>query len=104
MIDLVEHDGQKYPRVGAHVFARELTGPWHFKQQEAINSTIRFEDGTVQTLKRRERAKIFFSDDGQMTPLYLINGVQEMGQNSLSSTFIQPIGKKWREYERRLGF
>ncbi|CEL00422.1 hypothetical protein ASPCAL00024 [Aspergillus calidoustus] len=104
MIDLVEHDGQKFPRVGAHVFARELTGPWHFKQQEAFNSTVYFEDGTVQTLKRRERAKIFFSDDGEMTPLYLINGVQEMDQGSLSSTFIQPIGKKWREYERRLGF
>ncbi|KAL4865163.1 hypothetical protein BDV12DRAFT_211229 [Aspergillus spectabilis] len=104
MIDLVEHDGQKWPRVGAHMYARELTGPWHFKLQEAFNSTVNYTDGTIQTLKRRERPKLFFSDDGQMTPLYLINGVQEMGQTGLSSTFIQPIGDKWKKYERDLGF
>ncbi|OBT85559.1 hypothetical protein VE02_06714 [Pseudogymnoascus sp. 03VT05] len=44
MIDLVEHSGQQWPRVGAHVYARELTGPWHFTQQEAYNSTITFTD------------------------------------------------------------
>lgn len=104
MIDLVEHDGQKWPRVGAHVFARELAGPWHWHFHEAFNSTITYTDGTAQTLKRRERAKIFFTEDGEMTPLYLVNGVQEMDENSRSSTFIQPIGEKWREFERQLGF
>ncbi|KAL4812819.1 hypothetical protein BDW67DRAFT_119241 [Aspergillus spinulosporus] len=103
MIDLVEHDGQKWPRVGAHVFSRELTGPWHWHLHEAFNSTVTYMDGTVQTLKRRERAKIFFSDDGEMTPLYLVNGVQEMGESSRSSTFIQPIGEGWKDFERRLG-
>jgi hypothetical protein len=103
MIDLVEHDGQKWPRVGVHTYARALTGPWHFKLQEAFNSTVNYTDGTIQTLKRRERPKLFFSDDGEMTPLYLINGVQEMGQTGLSSTFIQPIGNKWKGYEGRLG-
>jgi hypothetical protein len=104
MIDLVEHDGQKWPRVGAHVFARELAGPWRWHMHEAFNSTITYTDGTAQTLRRRERAKIFFSDDGEMTPLYLVNGVQEMGESSRSSTFIQPIGEKWREFERQQGF
>ncbi|KAL3469869.1 hypothetical protein BJX99DRAFT_240524 [Aspergillus californicus] len=104
MIDLVEHDGQKWPRVGAHVFARELTGPWHFHQHEAFNSTVNYTDGSVQTLRRRERAKLFFSDDGQVTPLYLTTGVQEMGETSRSSTLIQPIGEKWKGYEKRLGF
>ncbi|KAL4883577.1 hypothetical protein BJY04DRAFT_184917 [Aspergillus karnatakaensis] len=104
MIDLVEHNGQKWPRVGAHMYARELTGPWHFKQQEAFNSTVLFVDGTVRTLNRRERAKIFFSDDGEMTPLYLVNGVQEMGDSGRASTFVQPIGVAWRGFERGLGF
>ncbi|KAL2863481.1 uncharacterized protein BJX67DRAFT_374525 [Aspergillus lucknowensis] len=104
MIDLVEHDGQKWPRVGAHVFAKDLTGPWHFHLHEAFNSTVTYTDGSSQTLDRRERAKIFFSDDGEMTPLYLINGVQEMGERSRSSTVIQPIGEKWKKYEKRLGF
>ncbi|KAL4915596.1 hypothetical protein BDW62DRAFT_219291 [Aspergillus aurantiobrunneus] len=104
MIDLVEYDGRQWPRVGAHIFARDLKGPWHWPLHEAFNSTVTYTDGTVQTLKRRERAKIFFSDDGEMTPLYLVNGVQEMGEGSRSSTFIQPIGEKWREFEKALGF
>lgn len=103
MIDIVEKNGQKYPRVGAHLFARELTGKWTFKLQEAFNSTVNFTDGTIQTLNRRERPKIYFSDDGEMTPLYLINGVQDIG-SSASYTLIQPIGTAWEAYERGLGF
>ncbi|KFY46719.1 hypothetical protein V495_02292 [Pseudogymnoascus sp. VKM F-4514 (FW-929)] len=104
LIDLVEHDGQKYPRVGAHVFARELGGPWHFKLHEAYNSTVTFTDGSVRTLNRRERPKIFFSDDGELTPLYFTTGVTEMGQTGRSSTLIQPIGNKWKKFEKKLGF
>ncbi|KAL4793345.1 hypothetical protein BDV19DRAFT_399995 [Aspergillus venezuelensis] len=104
MIDLVEYDGRKWPRVGAHMFARDLEGPWRWHMHEAFNSTVTYTDGTVQTLQRRERAKIFFSDDGEMTPLYLVNGVQEMGEGSRSSTFIQPIGEKWKTFEEELGF
>ncbi|BCS29716.1 glycoside hydrolase family protein [Aspergillus puulaauensis] len=104
MIDLVENNRQQWPRVGVHVYARELTGPWHFKSQEAFNSTVNFTDGSIRTLQRRERPKLFFSDDGEMTPLYLSNGVQEMGEGARSSTFIQPIGEKWKTYEKKLGF
>ncbi|KAK6068714.1 hypothetical protein SCUP515_09417 [Seiridium cupressi] len=104
MIDLVEYDGQQWPRVGAHMYARNLTGPWTFKQQEAFNSTVTFTDGSTQTFKRRERPKLFFSDDGEMTPLYLINGVQEMNQSGPSYTLVQPIGTQWQEYEKSLGF
>lgn len=100
MIDIVE-SGIKYPRVGAHMYARSITGPWHFKLQEAFNSTVNFTDGTFQTLNRRERPKIFFDDD--MTPLYLINGVQDMNITSKSYTLIQPIGTRWKMYERTLG-
>ncbi|KAH7002613.1 hypothetical protein EDB80DRAFT_778779 [Ilyonectria destructans] len=93
MIDIVE-SGVKYSRVGAHMYARSITGPWHFKLQEAFNSTVNFTDGTFQTLNRRERPKIFFDDD--MTPLYLINGVQDMNITSKSYTLIQPIGTRWK--------
>ncbi|KAL2817242.1 hypothetical protein BDW59DRAFT_182318 [Aspergillus cavernicola] len=96
----------RWPRVGARIFARELAGPWHFHQHEAFNSTVHYTDGSNQTLKRRERAKLFFSTDEEMTPLYMTmtTGVQEMVAGSASSTLIQPIGVKWREYERSLGF
>ncbi|KAH7390609.1 hypothetical protein BKA66DRAFT_526129 [Pyrenochaeta sp. MPI-SDFR-AT-0127] len=104
MIDIVEKNGTKYPRVGAHMFSKTLEGKWTFKLQEAFNSTVTFTDGSVQTFNRRERPKIFFSDDGKVTPLYLINGVQPLGTTSLSYTLIQPIGKKWRAFEKKLGF
>lgn len=104
MIDIVKHDGRKYPRVGAHIYARELTGPWHFKLHEAFNSTVNYTDGSIQTLQRRERPKLFFSNDREMTPLYLTTGVQEIGESGLSSTLIQPIGHKWKMYEKSLKF
>ncbi|KAL3462658.1 hypothetical protein BJX64DRAFT_288124 [Aspergillus heterothallicus] len=103
MIDLVEHEGQKYPRVGAHMFARKLSGPWQFHQHEAFNSSVRFTDGSTTLFKRRERAKLFFSDDGLLTPLYLVTGVQEMGETGKSYTLVQPVGTKWRRFEAGLG-
>ncbi|KAF3045035.1 hypothetical protein E8E12_005196 [Didymella heteroderae] len=102
MIDITERS-QKYPRVGAHMFARNLTGSWTFKLQEAFNSTVNFTDGSVETFNRRERPKLFFSDDGDLTPLYMVNGVQRMGTTTESYTLIQPIGTAWRDYERTLG-
>lgn len=103
MIDIVEKNGTKYPRVGAHIFSKTLTGKWSFKQHEAFNSTVTFTDSTTQTFNRRERPKIFFSDDGTMTPLYLINGVQALNA-ATSFTLIQPIGTAWKRFEKSLGF
>jgi hypothetical protein len=91
--------GQKGPRVGAHVFARDWRGPWHYNNITlAYNTTVEFTDGSRVDYYRRERPKLFFSEDGEMTPLYLVNGVQESGSKA-SYTLIQPIGRKWREYE-----
>ncbi|KAK7189083.1 hypothetical protein DPSP01_010333 [Paraphaeosphaeria sporulosa] len=101
MIDIVEKNGTKYPRVGAHMFSRRLESGWTFKVQEAFSSTVEFTDGAVETFNRRERSKIFFDED--MRPLYLVSGVQAMGVKS-SFTLVQPIGKRWREYENELGF
>jgi hypothetical protein len=104
MIDIVEKNGTKYPRVGAHMFARELTGNWTFRTHEAFNSTVSFADGSVETFNRRERAKLFFSNDGEVTPLYLVSGVQRLGTTSESYTLVQPVGEKWRAFEEGLGF
>lgn len=104
MIDYVENDKQQWPRVGSHLFSRKVTGPWHFKLQEAFSSNVTFTDGSWQVFKRRERPKLFFSDDGEMTPLYMTNGVQEMNQTGASFTLVQPIGTQWKEFEKRLGF
>lgn len=102
MIDIAER-GVKYPRVGAHMYARELTGPWTFKLQEAFNSTVQFTDGSVETFGRRERPKVFFSGDGEVVPLYLVSGVQSLGMTG-SWTLVQPVGSEWREFEKGLGF
>jgi len=68
LIDVTER-GEKFPRVGAHMFARNLSGRWTFKQQAAFTSNVTFDDGSSEIFKRRERPKLFFSDDGEMTPL-----------------------------------
>lgn len=103
MIDIAER-GVKYPRVGAHMYARNITGPWTFKLQEAFNATVRFTDGSVETFNRRERPKLFFSADGEVTPLYLVCGVQRLGSTSESYTLVQPVGEAWRVFESGLGF
>ena len=72
--------------------------------QEAFNSTVTFTDGSVETFNRRERPKLFFSDDGELTPLYLTTGVQALGTATTSYTLIQPVGTAWQEYEKDLGF
>lgn len=41
MIDIAMHF-VKYPRVGGHLFSRNLTGEWTFKLQEVYNTTVHF--------------------------------------------------------------
>ncbi|KAL4894980.1 hypothetical protein BDV59DRAFT_211836 [Aspergillus ambiguus] len=78
--------GNKGPRVGAHVFARDWQGPWHYNNITlAYNTTVEFTDGTTTEYYRRERPKLYFSDDGEMTPLYLINGGNMSTEDSLLS-------------------
>ncbi|KAI1842547.1 hypothetical protein JX266_011301 [Neoarthrinium moseri] len=98
--------GLKGPRVGAHCFARDWRGPWTFNNRTlAYNTTVEFTDVGQTVYYRRERPKLFFSDDGEMTPLYLVNGVQEFNATGGGSyTLIQPVGDKWRAYEEGLGF
>ncbi|KAI1335886.1 hypothetical protein F5Y15DRAFT_219570 [Xylariaceae sp. FL0016] len=102
LIDVAER-GEKYPRVGGHLFSRTLCGNWTFRLQAAYNTAVRFADGGSTDYYRRERPKLFFSEDGMLTPLFLVNGVQEFN-SSASYTLIQPIGQSSREYERALGF
>ncbi|KAI0012697.1 hypothetical protein F4779DRAFT_614420 [Xylariaceae sp. FL0662B] len=96
MIDIAER-GEKFPRVGGHMFSRNLTNGWEFRLQEV------YKDGGRTDYYRRERPKIFFSDDGMMIPLYLVNGVQEFN-TSVSYTLIQPIGHGARTLEEELDF
>lgn len=92
--------GLKGPRVGAHAFARDWRGPWTYNNVTlAYNSTVEYDDGSSVEYYRRERPKLYFSEDGEMTPLYLVNGVQEFDSNK-AYTVIQPIGDRWEEYEQ----
>lgn len=101
MIDIAERNGTKYPRVGAHMFARSLGGKWHFKPQVAFTSEVEFTDGSREVFGRRERPKLFFSKGEEVRPLYLVTGVQEVGGKG-SWTLVQPVGEGWRAFEDRL--
>ncbi|KAL7930142.1 hypothetical protein V8C35DRAFT_313667 [Trichoderma chlorosporum] len=80
------------PQVGRHAYAANYTGPWTFGNRTLAFSTyVQWDDGTFIQYNRRERPELYFSNDGQMTPLFLNTGVQE--QNSGQSySLIVPIG------------
>lgn len=79
--------------VGRHAYARQYQGPWvyGYDLSLAYNALVNFTDGTSINYSRRERPQLLFSDDGQMTPQFLANGVQESGTN-MSYTIVSPIG------------
>lgn len=90
------------PKVGRHAFARRFEGPWTFNSQTlAFNTTVQYTDGTSVNFYRRERPQLYFSEDGQMTPLYLTNGVQE-NNSPQSYSIIQPLAGA-KAYEAHLG-
>lgn len=90
------------PKVGRHAFARKFEGPWTYNNETlAFNTTVEFTDGTKVDYFRRERPQLFFSEDGEMTPLYLTNGVQEKGNPSTYSTIV-PL-RDAKKYEASLG-
>ena len=80
------------PQVGHHAFTKRWDGAWTFNNgTPAYDTTVNYTDGTSIRFMRRERPQLFFSEDGEMTPLYLSNGVQEFN-SSASYTVIQPLG------------
>ena len=79
------------PKVGRHGFAADLHGQWTFGGAElAFNTTVRFDDGSSEDFYRRERPQLLFSEDGAMTPTFLVTGVQSVGSPN-SFTLIQPV-------------
>jgi len=82
------------PNVGRHAYATEYDGAWTFNNNTLSFSThVQFTDGSTIEYFRRERPQLFFSDDGEMRPLYLTTGVQE--QNSpMTYSVIQPVASK----------
>lgn len=91
------------PKVGRHAYARGWDGQWTYNNKTLAYSTyVEFTDGTATNYSRRERPQLFFSDDGEMTPLFLTNGVQEV-DTSQSYTIVQPIGDGANAFVESLG-
>ncbi|KAJ5915428.1 hypothetical protein N7466_011361 [Penicillium verhagenii] len=79
------------PNVGRHAYSRSWDGPWVFDTETvAFDTTVLFTDGSQIEYYRRERPSLFFSEDGEMTPLFLSTGVQEVNSPA-SYSLIQPI-------------
>lgn len=91
------------PKVGRHTYSRMMEGPWTFNNRSlAFSTLVEYSDGTIVDFYRRERPQLFFSEDGEMTPLYLTTGVQEKG-SAMSYSVIQPFCGAG-EWERGCGF
>lgn len=81
------------PKVGRHAFARNYTGPWTFGDKTlAFSTEVKYDDGRTINFFRRERPQLYFSDDGEMTPLLMTTGVQPR-DNPMSYTVIVPVGE-----------
>ncbi|EED14225.1 conserved hypothetical protein [Talaromyces stipitatus ATCC 10500] len=92
------------PNVGYHAYARNWDGEWTYNNNTLAYSTyVSFTDGTATNYSRRERPQLFFSEDGNQTPLFIANGVQEV-DSPQSYTIVQPIGDGAKEYIKSLGF
>lgn len=80
------------PKVGRHAFARDYRGPWTFGDKSlAFSTEVEYADGRKIDFYRRERPQLYFSDDGQMTPLLMTTGVQPR-DSPMSYTVIVPVG------------
>ncbi|OAQ59218.1 glycosyl hydrolases family 43 domain-containing protein [Pochonia chlamydosporia 170] len=79
-------------QTGRHAYARDYHGPWTYGNRTlAYGALVNFTDGTSINYGRRERPQLLFSEDGNMVPLFMTNGVQEKGTN-MSYTIVSPIG------------
>lgn len=91
------------PKVGRHAYATGWDSTWTFNNDTLAYSTyVEFTDGTATNFSRRERPQLYFSKDGEMTPLFLTNGVQEVN-SSQSYSVVQPIGNGAKTYVESLG-
>ncbi|KAJ5752438.1 hypothetical protein N7520_009355 [Penicillium odoratum] len=80
------------PNVGRRGYSKSWDGPWVFDMETvAFDTKVLFSDGSSIEYYRRERPSLFFSEDGEMTPLFLSTGVQEVN-SSASYSLIQPVG------------
>ncbi|KAK5994738.1 hypothetical protein PT974_03121 [Cladobotryum mycophilum] len=94
LLHSIEPDGGfgSGPKVGRHAWARNYSGPWTFgKQTLAFSTEVQYDDGATINFYRRERPQLYFSDDGQQTPLLLTTGVQPR-DNPMSYSVIVPVG------------
>lgn len=58
--------------------------------ERAYNTTVHYEDGTTIEMKRRERPKLIFADDG-VTPTHLSNGVISPTSDGATYTLVVPL-------------
>jgi hypothetical protein len=72
---------------GRHAYARDRSAPWSWNTNSALayNTYVDFTDGTTAEFYRREQPQLFFSEDGEMTPLFMTNSAQEKNLAKLYS-------------------
>jgi hypothetical protein len=95
LVHSLEKDGGfgSGPKVGRHAYSRDIGGPWLFNTKTlAFSTEVEFDDGSSINFYRRERPQLLFSDDGEMTPLVLTTGVQEV-HSSMSYSVMVPVGE-----------
>ena len=74
-------DGETGHTAGVHLFATAKDGPWTPSNTAVYCSDARLTNGTMARFTTRQRPQIIFSDDGLMSPRYMVNGGSFDGWN-----------------------
>ena len=82
--------------VGGHAFSQDGLA-WTYSPHVAFNTTVQWEDGSVEVLNRRERPQFVFDTDG-VTPLMLTNGAQAGNLPSSCSSGGTVLEKRCRSF------
>lgn len=76
--------------IGRHAFTSNVSGNWIWSNTISYTTNVSLANNTYINLYRRERPFLIFSEDGERTPIAIVNGVQLTDANGPTQTLIIP--------------
>ena len=58
-----------------HAYAEDISGPWHYSPVPAASNVVKFTDGSIAVMARRERPQVLTDEKGDVLVLY--TGVED---------------------------
>ena len=71
---------------GYYAFSTHPEGPWHFRHRPTYTNVLALSNGSIVTMKQRERPQIFFNESTKR-PALLFTGVAPPGSRFYGYTY-----------------